>query len=202
MNLTRLSALLVAAILVTSCGLFGDKKPEYYDVNESRLLDIPEGLDTPSSETALTIEIPPMPLSEHELNDVPPRVLANQSDKKTNSKLRWAADGVYLQVQDSTDSVERRLGYVIERSGMTLQGRGSDGGYQFEYHHVRHDSDGGWFSWMAFWRDDPPDFSGSYQTVSRPDEGGTRIYLRYADGGEVSMEAAEHVLAIIKERLG
>ena len=187
---------------LASCGLFRERPPEYYVVSEAEPLVIPDGLDTPNSETALTIETSVMPLPERELNDVPPRILANQSEKNTNSKIRWAADGVYLLVDDSSDSVERRLGYVIERSGMHMQGRGSDGGYQFEYEHVLRDRDEGWFSWMAFWRDDPPDFSGSYQTVSRADGARTRIYLRYADGGEVSMEASEHVLAILKERLG
>lgn len=201
-SLKHLAALAVIAPLVASCGLFGDKQPAYYSVTESRPLQIPSGLDTPTADSALTIEYPVMPLPSEELNAVPPRILANQANEKGNAKIRWSADGVYLLVEDSPDSVQRRLGFVIERSGMGLQGRGSDGNYQFDYQHVRSKSDEGWFSWMAFWRDDPPDYSGTYETQPQPDGTNTRVYLRYADGGEVPMEAAEHVLAILMERLG
>lgn len=202
LNCKPLFGLIAIALAASSCGLFGDRSPEYYGVSEASPLEVPERLDDPTAETALIIESRPMPLPQHELNDVPPRILANQSDRETNSKLRWSADGVYIYVEDSTDSVDRRLGYVIERSGMDLRGRGPEGGYLFEYHHVHRDRDEGWFSWAAFWRDDPPDYSGTYQTESQPDGGNTRVFVRYADGGEVPMEAAEHVLAILKERLG
>lgn len=201
-NLKHLSGLAAAALVVASCGMFGDKQPEYYGVTEAKPLEVPQGLDDPRSETALTIEHPPAPLPPKELNAIPPRILANQPGQEGNSRLRWSADGVYIFVEDTSESVQRRLGYVIERSGMEVRGRATDGNYEFEYEHVRPDRHEGWFSWAAFWRDDPPDYSGSYQTQPEPDGPNTRVYLRYADGGEVPMDAAEHVLAILKERLG
>ncbi len=194
--------MVLTAPLLASCGLFGDKDPEYYGVAEVQLLTVPDGMDSPIAPTALTIDIPPMPLPQSELNDVPPRVLANQSAKNANTSLHWSADGVYILVKDSADSVQRRLGYVIERSGMGLLGRGPDGNYRFEYRHVRPEGNEGFFSKVAFWRDDPPDYSGSYETLLRPEGQNTRVFVRYADGGEVPMEAAEQVLAILKERLG
>lgn len=192
----------VAALLLTSCGMFGDKQPEYYGVAEAKPLEIPQGLDEPGSDTALTIEYPPVLLPAQELNAVPPRILANQSDQGGNSKLRWSSDGVYILVEDSSESVQRRLGYVIERSGMEMRGQAPDGNHLFDYEHVRHDRNEGWFSWVAFWREDAPDYSGTYQTQPESDGSNTRVFLRYADGGEVPMDAAEHVLAILKERLG
>jgi len=194
--------LLATALMVASCGLFGDKQPEYYGVAEAEPLEVPQGLDEPAAESALTIELPAVPLPPGELNAVPPRILANQSDQAGNSKLRWSADGIYIFVEDSSESVQRRLGYAIERSGLEMHGRAPDGNYLFAYEHVRPDRHEGWFSWMAFWRADPPDFSGSYQTLPEPDGPNTRVYLRYADGGEVPVDAAEHVLAILKQRLG
>jgi hypothetical protein len=182
--------------------MFKDKPPEYYDVTEADPLTIPEDLDTPTSESALTIEHQPLPLPTREINTMPPRVVVNQSNDPGNSILRWSSEGVYILVDDSTESVRRRLEFVIQRSGMELLGRGVDGDYRFVYTDVRPQTDEGFFARMAFWRDDPPDYSGSYLTLSQPDGGKTRVYLVYADGGEVPVEAAEHVLAILKERLG
>lgn len=197
-------AITVLALLTSSCGLFGggEKAPEYYGSPEAEPLTIPEGLDNPAAQTALTIDYPVVPLPEREISAVPPRVLANQGDDSGNSKIRWSSDGIYILVADDTDSVQRRLGYVIERSGMQMQGRAPDGGYRFDYQQPKADSDEGFFSKVAFWRDDGPNYSGSYRTLSEPDGENTRVYLRYADGGEVPMDAAEHVLAILKERLG
>lgn len=202
-KITPALILMLTALSTSSCSLFGKKdQPEYYGVPEASPLKIPEGLDTPTSQTALTIDYPPVPLAETELSAVPPRVLANQSEEASNSKIRWAADGIYILVEDSADSVKRRLGYVIERSGMEMQGPVADGEYRFEYEHPENDRDTGFVNWVAFWRKNAPDYSGTYQTLLQPDGNNTRVYLIYADGGEVPIDAAEHVLAILKERLG
>ena len=201
-RLTRILSAVLLMISATGCSLFKDRDPEYYGAAETQPLVIPEGLDSPVSSTALTIETVPMPLPERELSDVPPRVVANQASKNANTSMHWSAEGVYILVKDAPESVERRLGLVIERSGLQMQGRAPGGGYQFDYDHIRVDNNDGWFSWIAFWRQEPPDFSGTYQTFTSPEGQHTRVFLRYADGGEVPMEAAEHVLAIIKERLG
>lgn len=196
--------ILLATVLLSSCGLFGggNKAPEYHGSPEAQPLEIPEGLDNPTSQTALTIDYPPAPIPEQEMSAVPPRVLANQSGESDNARIRWSSDGIYILVADTTDSVQRRLGYVIERSGMQMEGRAPDGGYQFEYQQPKTGGDEGFFSRVAFWRDDAPNYSGRYQTLSQPDGENTRVYIRYADGGAVPMDAAEHVLAILKERLG
>lgn len=195
--------LLLVALVSTSCGMFSKKSRQttYYDVQEAVPLTIPEGLDSPATESALRIDYPPMPLPQTVLSDVPPRVLANQQDAAGNSRIKWSADGVYILVQDSPESVERRLGFVIERSGMDMVARNPDGSYRFQYEHARVD-DGGFFNTLYFWRDDAPDYSGTYETLAQPDGAGTRVFVIYADGGEVPMDAAEHVLALLKERLG
>ena len=198
----QLPCLAALALVLSGCGIWGEKKPEYYGVPESKPLKIPAGLDSPTSQAAFTIDIPVFPLSETELNPIPPRVLANQENEGGNSRLRWSADGVYILIQDSPDSVQRRLGYVIERSGMEMVRQEPDGAYVFEYEQVIVDRDEGWFNTLAFWRPDAPNYSGSYQTVLEADGTATRIYVKYADGRDVPMEAAEQVLAILKERLG
>lgn len=198
----QLICIAASAVIATSCSMFGDDKPEYYDVPESKPLKIPDGLDSPTSQAAFTIDVPAFPLPDTELNAVPPRVLANQGAETGNSRLRWSADGVYILVLDSPESVQRRLGYVIERSGMEMVRQEQNGSYVFEYHQVVVNVDEGFFNSLAFWRPDPPNYSGSYQTLLEPDGGNTRVYVKYADGRDVPMEAAEQVLAILKERLG
>lgn len=202
MNIRSLILVAVVAALLAACGVFGDKNPEYYDVPESKTLEVPQDLDRPNSATALTVDRQYMTLPERELSPVPPRVLANQKGNETTTRMKWSADGVYLLVQDSPESVQRRLKFVIERSGMQLHNQSADGNYRFSFEHVRSEEDTGFFSKIAFWRDDAPDYSGEYQTVPQPDGTDTRVYLKYADGGEVPMDAAEHVLVILMERLG
>lgn len=202
MNIRTLLQLLLATLFLAACGAFGDKQPEYYDVTESKDLVIPDNLDTPTSPTALTVDRNYTPLPTNKLSAVPPRVIANQKEVDSSTRLQWSADGVYILVEDSAESVQRRLKYVIERSGMDMQSSSADGNYRFGYEHERIDIDEGFFSKLAFWRDDGPDYSGEYETVPQPDGDRTRVYLRYADGGEVPMDAAEHVLVILMERLG
>ena len=56
---------------------------------------------------------------------------------------------------------------------------------------------------MAFWsRDKGEDYSGAYQTYAEQDGEKTRVYIRYADGTECEPDAAEHVLEVIRSRLG
>lgn len=192
----------VLATTLSACGLFGDRAPEYYGVQEPKALQVPEHLDTPSSSTALTIDREPVALPEQPLETVPPRIITNASDKDSNTRMRWSADGIYILVEDSAESVQRRLAYVIERSGMRLRDPSPDGNYRFEYRHQPGGQDEGFFSKLAFWRDDGPDYSGAYQALPESDGDKTRVYLKYADGGEVPMDVAEHVLGILKDRLG
>lgn len=207
MNTIMFKALVTMALslsLLGACGMFGrdDGPPEYYEVSESEPLVIPDHLDTPTSDTALNIEHQPVPLPEEPMSTVPPRVVVNQSRDGDNSMLRWASEGVYILVEESIEDVRGRMGTVIEDSGMELLGKAENGDYRFVFEDNRPEAEKGFWEKLSFWRDDPPDYSGSYLTLSRSDGEKTRVYLKYADGGEVPIEVAEHVLAILKETLG
>ena len=76
------------------------------------------------------------------------------------------------------------------------------GVYRFDYYQ-RFEDEGGFFSKLAFWsRDKSEDYSGAYQTFARADGGMTRVYIKYADGTDCEPDAAEHVLDVIRSRLG
>jgi len=191
----------MAAVSLAACSS-GQKKPEYYDAAEAPALEIPEGLDQPTSGGALVINTPAMPPPSMIMESMPPRISSTTSGIDSNSRLNWSAQGLYLMVDDSADSAHRRLGLVIERSGMERIRLDEDGVYRFDYYQ-RYDDERGFFSKMAFWsRDKTEDYSGAYQTFTRPDGEKTRVYIKYADGTDCEPDAAEHVLAVLGARMG
>ncbi|MDZ4728738.1 MAG: outer membrane protein assembly factor BamC [Xanthomonadales bacterium] len=197
---------LVMALSLASCGMFGKKKekqPNYYAAKEVPELVMPEGLSRPSNATALMIQTPPAPLPEKELQAIPPRVTSQSNSKDENATVRWGSSGIYLQVADTQDSVIRRLNHAAKRSGFNYREQNTGNGLIVRYVHVRSkDPNEGFFSKMAFWRDDGPDYSGEYLITTEADGESTRIYLRNADGSDADQNAAEYLLVKLDERLG
>ncbi len=191
-----------ALVLLSACSSDGRKR-EYYGVTGTEDLKIPEGLDRPSSSSALVIQYPMIPLSSMVLDPMPPRISSTTSGIDPNSRLNWSAQGMYLLVDDTFDSAERRLDLVINRSGMEKVTRDDQGVYRFNYYQVFDRGENGFFSSMAFWRrDNREDYSGAYQVYIRPSGEKTRVYIKYADGTDCEPDAAEHVLAVLGARLG
>ncbi len=192
---------LVAAL--PACSFFKDRDPAYYGAEETSSLDVPDQLDRPETQQALVISLRPMALSEFgDLESRPPRIASTSTGENSNSRFGWSAKGIYLLVEDQTESVHRRLGYVIERTGMVMREKAADGSYRFEYYQVFKDSDDGFFSRFAFWKDDVQDYSGAYMAMVEADGDFTRIYLRYADNTPVEPDATEHLLEILQSRFG
>ena len=200
---TGVILVVICVSALASCGWFRkkEKEPLYYSAVETPPLEIPEGLDRPTSSNALVIAIPVAPLPQREIPVVPPRV-NSQSAGKDMVPIKWSSDGVYLLLDDTPQSVFRRVGLVIERSGLTRYQPVGDNAYRFQYDHHPPELDEGFFSKLAFWRDDAPNYSGVYQAVIRPDGNESRIYILNGDGSEANPDAAEHLLVILGERLG
>jgi uncharacterized lipoprotein len=204
MTLTRTKTTASTALtllLVAACS-FGGKKPEYYDYVETAELEIPDGLEQPDHSAALVIRSPAMPPPSMVMETRPPRISSTTSGLDANSSFNWSAQGLYLMVDDSAESAQRRLGLVIERAGMERIRLDDKGVYRFDYYQVFDDA-AGFFRKMAFWsRDKSEDYSGAYQVFTQPDGERTRVYIKYADGTDCEPDAAEHVLAVIRSRLG
>lgn len=204
----RAVAWLLAAVLATALlgGCSSDaRKREYYDAVETPPLDLPEGMARPSSSSALVIGVPAIPLSPMAMETRPPRITSTTSGLDANSRFNWSAQGLYLLVEDTPESVQRRLGLVIERAGMQRVRIDDKGVYRFDYYQDFSDGEQGFFSRMAFWnRDSVEDYSGAYQTFTEPDPDSenTRVYIKYADGTDCEPDAAEHVLDVLRARLG
>jgi len=200
---SALIVLLSAIVLSLSACSSDGRKPEYYDVVETPGLKIPEGLDNPVSPSALVIQYPSRPLPSMVLDPMPPRISSTTSGIADNSSLNWSAEGMFLLIEDSIDSAERRADLVIKRSGMKKVTQDEEGVYRFEYYQVFGEGKDGFFSSMAFWRKDKSeDYSGAYQIYLKEDGEKTRVYIKYADGTDCEPDAAEHVLAILGARLG
>lgn len=208
LRIAAVLALAISCIALTSCSMFhhDEKMPQYYYAVESPALNVPEGLALPSSVGALVITTPPAPLPQKEIRTFPPRVDSTSTGAQAGSVVRWSAGVVYLLVKDSQSSVFRRLGFAVTRSGMSVLNTIGDNGYSFEYRHTPKKSDQGFWSnfWgkMAFWRDKPPNYSGTYEAVTQAEGESTRVYIKNADGSDADPDAAEHLLEVLGTRLG
>lgn len=202
-NPSRLTALMLVLIAVLSgCSLFGNNEPEYLGSVEAEPLKIPEGLDKPAGPRPIVITVPLMRMpAGDELEPMPPRVVSTAGKQDTNTFMAWSAEGAYLMVKDTPDSVARRLRFAIVNSGMTMLERDDAGAHKFHYTQTFLNKDG-FFSSMAFWRDGPVDYSGVFMTRLKADGANTRVYLRFGNGEAVDTTGTEHILGIFMERLG
>ena len=194
-------ALILIAIL-SGCSLFGDNEPEYLASVEGYPLRVPEGLDDPTGPAPVIIGVPEMRLpAGDELEPMPPRVVSTAGREDANAYLAWSAEGAYLLVKDTPESVAQRLRFAIEHSGMTMLRKDDAGAHKFHYSQTKM-ADEGFFSNMAFWRSDPFDFSGTFMTSLRADGENTRVYLLFGTGEPCDTAGSEHILGIFMERLG
>lgn len=200
---TRLSTLSILMVAVLSgCSMFGNGEPEYLAAEEVQPLKIPEGMDKPKGLRPVVISVPPlrMPIGD-ELEPMPPRVVSTAGKKDAYAYMAWSADGVYLLVKDNPEIVAGKLASVIDKEGMVMLQSGDEKGAH-KFHYEQPDlTDEGFFSHMAFWRNDPLNFSGIFMTQLRPDGDDTRVYLRFGDGGRVDTQGAEHVLGVFMDDL-
>ena len=189
---------------ITGCSLFGSNEPEYLASVEVEPLKIPEGLDKPMGAEMVTISVPQMRIpAGDELEPMPPRVVSTAGKQDTNAYMAWSAEGAYLFVKDTPESVATRLRYAIENTGMTLLKLDESGSHKFHYKQTIQ-SDEGFFSRMAFWRGDSDGFnySGTFMTSLRADGMNTRVYLLFGNGEPVDTAGTEHILGIFMERFG
>lgn len=201
--MTRWTLLIWLCLTLPACSWFKDKPPEYIDAPEAPPLQVPEDLDPPRYITPIVIMAPEMRTpSGDELNPAPPRVANTGGGGDSNAWMAWSAQGVYLLVRDTPESVSRRLRFAIERSGMDMMERGENGDYRFDYMHLQYDDRSFWKK-LKFWDNSlGPNYSGVYRTRVEADAEGARIYLYFDSGESATTSAAEHVLGIFMDRLG
>jgi len=201
----RTAIILSFVASISGCSLFGNNDPEYLASVEHEPLRIPEGMNNPRGTELVTISVPQMRMpAGDELEPMPPRVVSTAGKQDANAYLAWSAEGAYLLVKDTPDSVAGRLRYAIENTGMTLLKLDESGSHKFHYKQAMPTDDEGFFSRMAFWRDNDNefDYSGTFMTSLRADGVNTRVYLLFGNGEPVDTAGTEHILGIFMERFG
>lgn len=205
-SIFRTAIALILIAVFSGCSTFNNNEPEYLASVEVAPLKVPPGLDNPTGPSPTLISVPEMRLpAGDELEPSPPRVVSTAGKQDANAFIAWSAQGAYLMVKDTPDSVVRRLRYAIENSGMTMLKLDDAGAYKFHYTQPPPVSeDKGFFSSLAFWRDRPEyiDFSGTFMTSLRSDGQDTRVYLLFGTGEPVDTLGSEHILGIFMDRLG
>lgn len=198
----RTAMTLALIAIVSGCSWLGKDEPEYLGSVEGAPLRIPQGMDNPTGASPVLISVPLMRMpAGDELEPMPPRVASTAGKQDSNAFIAWSAEGAYLMVKDTPESVARRLRFAIENSGMTLLKKDDAGSHKFSYSHVI-TNDAGFFSRLAFWRDKPVNHSGTFVTRVKADGENSRVYLLFGNGQPVDTAGSEHVLGIFMERLG
>ena len=204
-SLYRIALALIFIAVLSGCSSFKNKEPEYLASIEVAPLKVPSGLNNPTGPSPVLISVPQMRMpAGDELEPAPPRVVSTAGKQDSNAYMAWSPEGAYLMVKDTPESVARRLQHAIENSGMTMLKMDASGAHKFHYTQVHVESEEGFFSRMAFWRDRPEylDFSGTFMTSLRADGQNTRVYLLFGTGERVDTAGSEPILGVFMERLG
>jgi len=207
-QVARLLSVLLLALIVAGCGLFGKDRPVYVASAEVQPWRVPPDLSQPR--VANLFEIPGYSLPERAARGdeaMPPRVLSSAEAESARSRIRFGPTGLYLEVDDEAASVWRRLGFALNRGEMSVQQVLLDERrYQVRFiHEPILVSQRGWFSRMfLFWRSPEfIDYSGTYMLdVQRATPASTRVVILGENGEVLPMQQAEFVLGRLQDRLG
>lgn len=200
-----LLAVTIAALALSGgCGLRG-KEAIYVQSEELPPIEVPPDLHPPP--VRQTFQIPGYFLPELAAQgdeSLPPRVLPSAEAEAARSRIRFGPTGLYLEVDDAAPSVWRRLGFTLNRDGMSVKDVSeNERRYRFQFKHDPITTDQGFFSRLVFWRGpEVIDYSGEYLVEILGDGDRTRVALLDADGRVIDMNRAEFVLARLRERLG
>ena len=187
--------LALGAVLLGGCGIFG-KKSSYEASKASTPLEIPPGLDAPSTSGAL--EIPEVAGAATPADGVaapapPATAYAPQAVV--------AGDEASLSLADAPAGAWRRIGLALQRSGVgeVVSSDEAAGTYTLKTEVVKRE--GGMFSKM-FNRDKVTTESATRVVrVAAAGEGST-VTVEDENGKTVEDEAARRVISALKQRLG
>jgi uncharacterized lipoprotein len=192
------------AAALTGCAL-GQTENIYLDSAEVAPIQAPAGLDQPPVRGTYRVAGYYLPQMAGQSEDRPPRVLSSAEAEASRSRIRFGAQGLYLEVEDELDSVWRRLGFSLNRGQMSIQEADVDEHryvFAFEPDPIVVERRG--FARLAFWRSDERiDHSGRFVVEVQADgEQASRVILLDEGGELVDMARAEYVLSVLRDRLG
>lgn len=200
----KLFVLLLLAVVLSACA-GRDRQPVYLAGEEVEPIRTPDHLDDPEVRTTFQVAGYFLPEMAGQHDARPPRVLPSAEAERSRSHIRFGPRGLFLEVEDDAESVWRRLGFSLDRGGMQLRDVRPDR-LQYDFHFSDDPTiiDRRGLSRLVFWRSpEQIDHSGDYVAEVEPaGEQASRVLLMDSGGDLLDMERAEHVLSVLRERLG
>jgi uncharacterized lipoprotein len=201
-----LLAALVSASLLGGCGFmhrhFERKNDDYKRAVESRPLEVPPDLDTPSSSGALTVPAASAQASSSPVSTAPAAMPASVPPAVTAAPgTTISGDG--LAVSDTVANTWSRVGLALERSGVaTITGR-DEAGYAYTVETTgQTTAKAGWFKRAITFGHAGNKTTARVRLGVRvsADSAGSRVSIEGADD-EASRDAARALLSTLRERL-
>jgi len=205
-NTIALLATLVAASLLGGCGFmhrhFERKNDDYKRAVESRPLEVPPDLDTPSSSGALTVPATSARTSSAVASTTPGAAPASVPPEVSAAPgATISGDG--LAVSDTVANTWSRVGLALERSGVaTITGR-DEAGHAYTVETTGHTTaKAGWFKRAITFGRAGNKTTARVQLSIRvnADGAGSRVSVEGSDD-DASRDAARSLLNSLRERL-
>ncbi len=141
----------------------------------------------------------------------PPNVLTGQSGTQTPAepadavaRLESDEQGARLLVADGYSGTWRRVGTALEQLGFTVEARDrAEGRYRIRYDAslIGEDEGGGFWSALAFWRDDEDTVRNYVLRLREIDSELTQVELQDEAGDAVPAARAERILELLRGQL-
>jgi uncharacterized lipoprotein len=186
----RISTVLLVVVVtaLSGCSIFG-KKSSYDTARETRPLEVPPDLDSPSTAGAMV---------------VPDQGSVGGASPDSAPQAIYAGAESSLRVSDAATGVWRRVGLALERSGVgKLDGRDESAGtYTLSGTSQASTKPGGNFVSRMFKRDKAESVAVTRVVRVKADGEGSLIQVEDESGSPVDDEFARRLIAAIKQRLG
>jgi outer membrane protein assembly factor BamC len=130
------------------------------------------------------------------------RTLAQAETRPQRSQLRKTEDAVELVIDEDFARAWRLTGVALDRVGFAVEDRDrSQGIYFVRYKALEDKEEKGFFSRMAFWRDDEIDDQNQYQVKLEENREQTTVIVNDAQGVRQNTQTATRLLTLLHEQI-
>lgn len=133
-------------------------------------------------------------------------VLAQEEERQSRTRLVKSEEGSELYIREAFPRAWRLTGVALDRIGFAVEDRDrSTGIYYVRYNQLSGEKEkkGGFFSKLAFWRDDeePIDDKVQYQVKLTEFDDETQVVVRNQEGVRENSKIALRILTLIDEQI-
>lgn len=203
--ISRMAGVFGLALMLGACGLMPGQS-SYDPIDPVEALEVPPDLDAPETDGAL--RVPNATYSRVQGGPVSgtssPAVSEAPTPAQQGTRMLYEGGVRGLLVEDSEESVWRRVGFALERIGLSIEERERESStYVVEYEDVQaKEARPNVFSRWIMRRKGPEDHSGTYQVRLRGQGSATIVNLYDEDGAPAGQVITEELLTALLDRLG